>query len=273
MTTSHAAPAAAHTNNQTEAAADQFAAAGRFGTFTLSEYADLVRRLRERDYRFAPFPGARDLLVAGGPFVLMRHDIDMSLDAALDMARLEAELGVQATYFLMLRTDHYNVLSRHGTETVARILALGHHLGLHFDCDAYRPDLPAGELADACSREAAILGGWFDHPVDIVSYHRPNEWVLSGDPTISAPLPHTYMAEFRESIRYVSDSAGRWGHGSPATLPEFDQGRPLHILTHPVWWGEEPASAFQTLLQLVGEKTDALERSFAYNCKAFRVPA
>jgi hypothetical protein len=246
------------------------ALAARPGTFTLAEFECLIARLRERDYRFARFSDAEAMRAAGTPFVLMRHDIDMSLEAALAMARREAELDVRATYFLLVRTDHYNLFSRQGTDVVTEILALGHHLGLHFDCDAYPADLDSGELAAACAREAAMLAEWFDRPVDIVSYHRPNERVLSGDPTISTPLPHTYMADFREHIRYVSDSGGRWGHGKPTVLPEFERGHPLHILTHPVWWGERQASVDETLFAVLREKSAELERSFAYNCKAFR---
>lgn len=116
-----------------------------------------------------------------------------------------------------------------------------------------------------------MLEGWFGKPVSIVSYHRPDARVLTGDPALSAPLPHTYMELFRSRIRYVSDSGGRWGHGSPTASAEFDQGLPLHILVHPMWWTEQPTSAYEALLQLVDHKTDSLERSIARNCKVFRV--
>src|SRR5213075_2207995 len=46
--------------------------------------------------------------------LLLRHDVDMSLDAALAMAELEAERGVAATYFLMTRGEFYNLDARSG---------------------------------------------------------------------------------------------------------------------------------------------------------------
>ncbi|MGH3144624.1 MAG: hypothetical protein ACRDTR_02370, partial [Rubrobacter sp.] len=164
----------------------------------------------------------------------------------------------------------YNVFSKDGSDIVSQILDLGHHLGLHFDCAAYPASLAVEDLARACSHEVGMLEHWFGKPVSTVSYHRPDARVLAGDPAISAPLPHTYMDLFRNRIRYVSDSAGRWGSGSPTTSDEFGSGLPLHVLVHPIWWTEQPVSAYETLLQLVDQKTELLERSIAQNCKVFR---
>ena len=46
--------------------------------------------------------------------LLLRHDVDLSLDAALRMAELEAEAGAAATYFLMTRVVFYNLDSHEG---------------------------------------------------------------------------------------------------------------------------------------------------------------
>jgi hypothetical protein len=247
-------------------------ASTRGGAFTLTSYANMVKLLRKRDYQFASFAEVERLLETGRPFVLMRHDIDMSLEAALRMARQEADLGVRSTYFFLVRTDNYNVFSKDGSDTIHRILDLGHHLGLHFDCASYSARVPPGVLARACALEAGMLEQWFGKPVSIVSYHRPDARVLTGDPALSAPLPHTYMGLFRNRIRYLSDSGGRWGNGSPTASAEFSRGLPLHVLVHPIWWMEQPTSAYETLLQLVDQKTRSLERSIAQNCKVFRTP-
>ena len=41
--------------------------------------------------------------------VILRHDVDLSLDAALRMAELEADAGAAATYFLMTGSVFYNL--------------------------------------------------------------------------------------------------------------------------------------------------------------------
>jgi UDP-GlcNAc3NAcA epimerase len=239
--------------------------------FTLRNYRSLLLRLRDRGYKFAAFPEAESLLTQQRQFVLMRHDIDLSLDKALAMAELEAEARVVSTYFFMIRNDFYNVFSRIGSETIQEILELGHHLGLHFDCAAYPEGVDESFLAKACAQEVAMLGSWFDRPVEIVSFHRPCNMVLSGNPGISAPLMHTYMPLYTRSICYCSDSTGVWKHGHPLELEATQQGRPLHILVHPVWWNDQPIAPYQNLLNLTEKSRDAFEVSLAANCQVYRV--
>ena len=63
--------------------------------------------------------------------VILRHDVDLSLDAALRMAELEAEAGAAATYFLMTRSEFYNLDAPSGVEAIERLRELGHRVGLH----------------------------------------------------------------------------------------------------------------------------------------------
>ena len=105
--------------------------------FTYREYREILRKLGDRGYSFAPFSEAEGLLRSGRRFVLLRHDIDLDLGKAVRLAELESDMGIAATYFFMMRTQHYNLLSCDGSAAVEHISSLGHHLGLHFDCAAY----------------------------------------------------------------------------------------------------------------------------------------
>jgi hypothetical protein len=238
--------------------------------FTYRDYLGMLQQLQDRGYRFAAFPETEALLARGARFVLMRHDVDLDLEKAVALAEREADFGISATYFFLLRTEHYNVFSRLGSQAVARILDLGHHLGLHFDCAAYEPGLGLDALAAACAREVRVLADWFGTMVSIVSIHRPNEIARSGDARLTAPLPHTYMPLYTHQTHYLSDSRGAWRFGEPADSVAFQEGRPLHILTHPIWWHEEPIPAHDVLADLVARRTDALEASVARNCTVFR---
>src|SRR6476646_9616402 len=100
--------------------------------FDLDHYRELLDAAKAGGYRFAFFdhqPAAGDLL--------LRHDVDLSLDAALRLAELEAEANAQATYFLMTRSVFYNLASPEGERTLARLRELGQRVGLH----ALRPPL------------------------------------------------------------------------------------------------------------------------------------
>jgi len=239
-------------------------------TFSLDSYRALLTALKGRGYQFATFPGSAELLEQRRPFALMRHDIDFDLGAAEKIAEIEAEEGVVASYFVLLRTELYNLFSADGSAAVRRILDLGHQLGLHFDCAAYSPESTTRDLAEASDLEASILERWFGRKIDVISYHRPSKLVLAGDPELSAPRTHTYMRAYTESIRYVSDSRGTWGHGSPTDTDAFRNGKPLHILTHPIWWAHETPSPYHTLLDYRDQKIDDLETAMARSCKVYR---
>ena len=124
--------------------------------------------------------------------MLLRHDIDMSLDAALTMAKLEAEAGVSATYLLMTRSEYYNLAARSGEQTIERLREpLGHRVGLH----GVYPD--------------ATLDDRFD---PVFAWHTPDpEWMsLPVEGAVNAMQP-----EFFHPDRYRSDSNQHWRSGCP----------------------------------------------------------
>lgn len=245
-------------------------------TFTHDEYRLMLRGIAEAGYSFRRFPEAAGLLAGREPFVLMRHDVDMCVAKALAIARIEAEAGVRSTYFVMLRSDHYNPLSETDAPRIERMIEMGHGLGLHFDAAVY-PELSgsadAALFRERCGREIAVLEKWFGIPVQAVSFHRPSPLILKGEPDLTAPLPHAYMELFTKQIKYSSDSTGRWRFGHPLDSEEFAKRRPLHILTHPIWWDAEPLTPQQKLDGFIEERTRALERSVAANCTAYQIPA
>ena len=94
--------------------------------FSLEHYAELLEAVREGGYRYSFFdhePESGDLL--------LRHDVDLSLDAALRLAELEAQAGAAATYFLMTQSVFYNLASPEGLRAINRLRELGHAVGLH----------------------------------------------------------------------------------------------------------------------------------------------
>src|SRR5437870_9433546 len=84
--------------------------------FSLEHYRELLAAAKAGGYRFAGFdraPQTGDLL--------LRHDVDLSLAAALRMAEVEAEVGAWSTWFLMTRSVFYNLASGEGHHTIVRL--------------------------------------------------------------------------------------------------------------------------------------------------------
>ncbi|MGZ4137714.1 MAG: hypothetical protein ACXVPX_09105, partial [Actinomycetota bacterium] len=94
--------------------------------FSLRHYRELLQAAQRGGYRFAGFDRAPE---AGT--IILRHDVDLSLDGALAVAEVEAQEGVWSTWFLMTRSVFYNLASPDGERTIARLRELGHRVAHH----------------------------------------------------------------------------------------------------------------------------------------------
>jgi hypothetical protein len=195
--------------------------------FSLEHYADLLEAARTGGYRFAFFdaePAEGDLL--------LRHDVDLSLDAAVQLAELEAEAGVAATYFLMTQSVFYNLASPEGLRALNRLRELGHGVGLH----AVWPGVELDERFDP-----------------VVAWHNPNPDYMS-EPL--EDVVNVMQPPFFDPDRYRSDSNQRWRHGCPhddLARGEFEW---LQLLTHPEIWVYPGTRMGETMRAMLEEEKE-----------------
>jgi hypothetical protein len=238
--------------------------------FSRAEYGRLLDEFIAAGYRPIDFPGAAGLARHDEPWLILRHDIDFCVQAAREMAMVEASKNLFSTYFFMLRTPFYNLFTAENTNAIRDILAAGHRIGLHFDRMPY-PNASVAELNAALNREAALLSNWFETEIKIVSYHRPIAREVEGHAEGSHPLLNTYMDTFTKKIKYFSDSQGAFRFGHPFESETFQKRLPIQILIHPIWWGEKPTTPLGTLRNLIASRREQSELDAARNCKVFRV--
>jgi hypothetical protein len=241
--------------------------------FTYTYYEAFLSRLL-KVYKFIGFPeGKRAASTISGdeisrrPLAIMRHDIDMDPNAALPISLIEKETGLRATYFFMVRCPIYNIFSPEYAGTVMQIIDSGHRLGLHFDCAMYL-GLSRDKISSQISREVELLEGFFKAPVEAVSFHRPGEMELNGIEL--ERWPNTYERVFRETFQYFSDSRGRWARGNPLKSKEFSKRSHLHILVHPIWWGEKADSPINRLAGVVNNNKIRAEKYMYDNCDVWK---
>lgn len=213
-----------------------------FDEFTVSGYRELLQ-LAKAHYRFLSFPEA---LAASGapaanPQALWRHDVDFSVHRAARLAGIEAELGLRTTYFFMLRSSFYNLLEKAVLEKARQIVAAGHFVGLHFDFDCSKPVADAEQLAERISFECRIVEDTLETGLTALSFHNPDIGNASRfDQDRVAGLVNAYGA-WAKPWHYVSDSNGYWRFTPLRQVLEAHPQR-LHVLTHPAWWVDHPAS-------------------------------
>jgi hypothetical protein len=225
--------------------------------FCPAGYANIINGLRNLGYAPHSFhsvdPNARH--------VVIRHDVDFSLDAAVLMAEQERQLGVNSAYFILVRTEFYNALSAAGSNALRRILDLGHEIGLHFDASLY-----AGrDIVEEIQRESEWLASALGTAVGSVSFHRPANEIVGG-PNKLAGLTNTYGQKFVEDMAYCSDSRGVWRFGHPFDNAAIQEGRALQLLVHPFWWTEPAMSPEDRLRSFLARRTRDLDEELARHC-------
>ena len=230
---------------------------GRFGEFTEAGYKDILRLAKER-YRFERFGTATE-----HDHVLWRHDLDYSIHRALRLARIEADLGVHATYFFFLRTPYYSLMETATVIAAREILSLGHNAGLHFDPTFYTALGDSRPLESAIEFERGVLEDVLGTPVEVLSFHNPaHAGLLDNDAPQFAGMLSAYGKGLREEYEYISDSFGYWRFRPLREVLETGVHKKLHVLTHPEWWVPEAMPPRERVSRCVNGRAAAMMKAY-----------
>lgn len=199
--------------------------------FTYKEYVNLINLLKRKNYQFTNYKEYKN---TDQP-VIFRHDIDNSLEKAVELARLENENNIQSIFFILLSTDFYNIFSKKSNDMIKEIINLGHEIGLHFDEQRYEIRNKE-ELEHYIEYEKEIFKKAIGISIDTVSMHRPSKWILGNDIKFK-DIINSYSKEFFQDFKYLSDSRMHWREDI-LKIVENEEYDKLHILTHPFWYAE-----------------------------------
>lgn len=160
-------------------------------------------------------------LFTKAPKAYFRHDVDVSLDAAVQMARFAQLAGIKSTFYVRVTGEEYNVFSLAGEHALERIADYGHRIGLHVDERCAASPLIAW-------RQARRLVEATDVPIDVhaVSFHMPTAAVLWKD---YDSFESAYARKWEG--RYVADSRREFGPEKEALVQDGWQ-----VGLHPEWW-------------------------------------
>jgi len=204
--------------------------------FTYKTYKNILIKLK-KDYKFVSFSKIKFSNETFKKSILLRHDIDQSLEKTIPISEIESELGIIATYFLFLRSPFYNIFSPASESIVRKILKSGHLIGLHFDFTKYS-NISVSETSYQIMKEIDFIQTFFNIKIDAVSFHRPISLKFFRNLELST-YPHTYEPIFVDNFKYFSDSRGIWRFGNPFESEEYRKKENIHLLIHPIWWNEK----------------------------------
>jgi hypothetical protein len=203
--------------------------------FTESEFRQLLHLAKKR-YHFISYSEA---IASTEPSILWRHDVDISPQRALALARIEAEEEVRSTWFVLLHSEYYNALEAEVTSILRELPRLGHEIGLHFDPSFY-PQAQR-DLESLLHFERIILETTFGVPVHAFAWHNGDfaPWVRAVEDDELAGMLNVYGGSLRRKMSYCSDSNGIWRFRRLRDVLAAADNRFLHVLTHAEWWPPE----------------------------------
>jgi hypothetical protein len=229
-----------------------------FDQFSYNGYHKLLNIIKagRKNLTFSDF---RDSAPTPPRFFILRHDIDFSLSAALEMARFEAEQGVRATYFLLLTCEHYNLLSEQSCTVPRQLAALGHEVGLHYDVRAMSARNNSTDLSSQLRYEIDILSGLTGNEVHSIAMHNPS--VYGDDPFAGDnQFISAYDPQFTKDITYYSDSCGAWRDLAYNAFLHSNIPDKLQLLLHPFLWAEASGDRWERLNKWADGKHQSLAK-------------
>lgn len=198
--------------------------------FSLDHYFEVLNSLK-KEYSIGTV-GEYNKFKKLKKFLILRHDVDFSLDYALKMAKEESKNKIKSTYFILIHGEYYNPFDKKNTKIIKQISNLGHEIGLHYDTSFF-PKSPKKEIK-LMVNEIGMLEKIIKNKIISVSQHVPSETREIFTDLRDAGFIDSKDPEITKQVKYISDSGHYWREGCMCKhVGNFDK---LQILTHPIWW-------------------------------------
>lgn len=209
-------------------------------------------------------------------FIIMRHDVEFSLERAYALSQIESELDFRSTYFVQLTNNSYNALSKKSINMMRDMAYQGHEIGLHYHLNG---EVDALAVRDGVRDQLRIMSEMVGMPITTYSFHRPKKetyyYNIRIDGTINAYSPEffTYAENVTDdtplAVKYIADSKHRWNYGYP-NAETFNKYPKIQLLIHPFSWTEEGYDNLGNFRSLISEKQTALIETLDEEFMRFR---
>lgn len=234
------------------------------------EYRKILRNIRQSgkymDYREA---------AEADCFIILRHDIEFSVERAYRMSLIEKEEGIASTYFVQITSNAYNAFSQKNMEMLKRMIQNGHRIGLHYHLGT---NLTCSHITHEIQTQVRVLSDFLEYDVDRFSIHRPTEashyYEIQVDGVINAYSKEffTHVEKVNENsqmeVKYIADSKHQWNYGYPDmnTIKRFPK---IQLLIHPYSWAEIGCGIADTFCTIADEKEKEALNDFDEETKIY----
>tara|TARA_A100001015_G_C15001130_1_gene718546 strand:- start:1373 stop:2092 length:720 start_codon:yes stop_codon:yes gene_type:complete len=209
--------------------------------FDLSYYGKIIDEFKSKNYSFIFFNKK-----IKKKNILLRHDVDFSLEDALIIAKFEYKKKIRSNYFFLLSSPFYNILNYKDNLIVKKIKKLGHYVGVHFDPSIYKIN-----KSKALHKEMKIFNDTINVQSKVFSLHRPGKLIKY---KFGINLINTYDNKYFKKIKYISDSGGSFKYSYPLDWLKLNKDEPIQLLLHPIWWSSTGTTRFKVKKMLANKK-------------------
>lgn len=207
--------------------------------FSFDYYRHMLESARDQSYIFSSFEKYTE---ENKRTVILRHDVDYTLNGVYQLAEIEEAFGATATYMFRVHAHEYNMFSPHVCALVSSLRDMGHEIGLHYEATTVGLAL-SKDPRDLLRKELSLLEQLVETKVRSGSEHRDISHVIHNAAYYHELHDPREFFEFWamdpvycSEMKYLSDSNGIWREGDLlAHLGKHDR---FQILTHPDWWFE-----------------------------------
>lgn len=234
-----------------------------FSDFTISNYRKLLL-LASENYSFRFFNQDYE-----SKSILLRHDLEFSIPVALQMAQIEAELGIKATYFIQLHSEFYNTLEKASIKSIQQIKNLGHQIGLHFDSHFWEIETE-DELEKYIEIDKIVLQSYIDCRINAFSFHNNTEFTLSCRKNQYCELLNVYSDYYRNNYAYNADSLGYWRYERLEDRLTMAKEDALQVLIHDGMWQEEVLPPRRRIFKVIDDHAAYMKQFYDKGLRKFK---
>lgn len=184
---------------------------------------------------------------------ILRHDIDYCLDSAFCIAEIEKDQGVNSSFYFLVDSQYYNLMSPESMKIINKIKLMGHEIALHFDCSAY----PTTEHYDVIINHIHILSCASKTQITSLSFHNPSiykDGIIRDE--IYHKLYNTYANTINSRFIYFSDSLCHFRDKDFLNKIMSGSIKNLHLLIHPIWWASGGNNKDEKIINFVNQKSN-----------------
>lgn len=205
--------------------------------YSLRSYSETLGAYRDAGYAVTGF--TEYLADPQEKHMILRHDIDNTIEQAFRVAQVDAEAGCTSTFFLRVHARGYNLMSLPSLRIIREMEDLGHEVELHLEgglCDWL-----GGDNDEWADRQRTVFETAAGREIHGFSSHEPAR--MGGVEFANRLMErwgvayHAYEERFMmPHMKYLSDSSGRWREGHFGLW--VGEEPLMQVLTHPFWWFE-----------------------------------